>query len=64
MCRRFLKKQDGRPWTGFIWLRKSGGLYEHGNEPWESLNCEEFLDWLDSSYFNKRDCFMELVVVS
>jgi hypothetical protein len=42
-----VKIQDGRAWTGFIWLRiKTGGkvFVIMGNEPSGSTNCDEFLD--------------------
>jgi hypothetical protein len=35
------KKQDGRPLTGFIWLRtdKVIACYEHSNAPSSSIKC-------------------------
>ena len=39
-----LKKQNGREWTGFIWLRKGTRVscYEHGNEPLGYTNFGKF----------------------
>jgi hypothetical protein len=33
-------------WIGLIWLRigTSGGLFEHGNEPSDSIKCWEVLE--------------------
>jgi hypothetical protein len=42
------KKWDVRAWTGFILLGigTDGGSFECGNEPADSMKCEEFLDKL------------------
>jgi hypothetical protein len=39
-------KQDGRVWTGFIWLRDEpvAGFYEKGSEPSGCMMCSVFLD--------------------
>jgi hypothetical protein len=37
-----LGKEDGKAWTGCIWLRL--GASEHGNEPSGSIKGREFLD--------------------
>jgi hypothetical protein len=39
-----LEKEEGRAWTGFIFL--SIGTSKCGNEISGSITCGEFLDWL------------------
>ena len=41
-------KWDVRTWTGLMLLGigTDGGSFECGNEPSDSMKCEEFLDWL------------------
>ena len=57
-----VKKQDGREWTGFLWLKMgtSGGSCEHGNEPCVFVRHGNFLvveELLDSE--EGFCCFME-----
>ena len=42
------KKQDGRAWNAFIWMRTGtvAGCCEHGNEPSGSIICLECFDEL------------------
>jgi hypothetical protein len=41
----FREREDGMVWTGSIWLKlgTSGGSYEHGNEPLDSIKRWEVL---------------------
>jgi hypothetical protein len=37
---------------------------EHGDEPQVSINGREFLAWLSTSYFLKKDSSMELIFMN
>jgi len=51
------KKQDGRPWTGFIWLRIDTLVVccENGNEPSSSIKCGKF-NYLRNHQLLKKVC--------
>jgi hypothetical protein len=38
ILKRIIEKQNGRLWTGFMWLRiRTSGFCEHGNEKSSSI---------------------------
>jgi len=51
------KKQDGRPWTGFIWLRIDTMVArcKHGIEPSRSKKCGKY-DYLRNHQLLKKVC--------
>jgi hypothetical protein len=52
-----LQEREMRGWIGLIWLRiqTGGGCCECGNKPPDSIKCREFLNWLKTFYFLKKD---------
>ena len=42
-------------WIGLVQERQVADARECGNEPSGSVKCGEFLDWLQNSWFLKKD---------